>query len=127
MKALKNEINGILTSKLADAITTFEAGRDADIAELVELRKAVETIATERAGIVEAMGKLNPKKARDLGERNRLDVKLRWIDRQLEGKKDQAGALMTRLIEIEVDPRTLNLLLNFRTYHEKRGGKNENG
>ena len=124
MKALRKEIDQALIDKLDMAIKEFQAQRDEQLKEVVALKKSVETLEAEKAGIVEAMKGLNTAKTSDLAEYNRLTQKLTWLERQLKGKQNQVDALMGKLTKLEVDPQTLNLLL---TYHEKKGHKNEKG
>jgi len=121
MKALREEINAILINKLKDAIEAFEASRNQNFDELIVVKGEVENLQAQKAGIVEAMGKLNIGKSRDLGEHNRLTQKASWLNRQVKGKQDQVEKLMEKLTSIHVDPQTLLLL----TYHGKGGGKDE--
>ena len=125
MKALRKEINEILTNKLNAAVKAFQAQREQDLADLFALKGEVDKLEVERADIQKTMAGLNTRKARDLAENNRLDGKLRWIDRQLKGRRGQIDTLMTKLTEIKADPETLSLLLHFREYQEKEGGKHE--
>ncbi|HUV58519.1 MAG TPA: hypothetical protein VMW09_00210 [Desulfatiglandales bacterium] len=117
---LREEIDAILSSKLDDAVKAFQTERGQDFNELVALKKAVESLEAEKAGIVEVMKGLNTKKTSGMAEYNRLTSKLSWFDRQLKGKRGQIDVLMKKLTEIEVDPKTLTLIL---AYHEKEGNK----
>ena len=121
---LRKEINEILSDKLDDAVKAFHTQRDQDFEELIALGKTVELAETERADVQKKMGDLNTAKTSDLAEYNRLTQKLTWLERQLKGKQNQVDALMGKLTKLEVDPKTLTLLL---TYHEKKGHKNEKG
>jgi len=112
---LRKEVDEILTNKLEDAIKRFEAERNEQLEQLLTLRKAVEDLELEKAGIMEAMKGLNTRRASDLGEHNRLDGKLRWLERQMKGKRGQVDTLFARLTEVDIDPKTLTLFLHFKS------------
>jgi len=123
-KDLRKEVDQILSDRLSTAIKAYQAQRDQDFNELAALKKAVETLEADKADVQKTMADLNTRKTSGLAEHNRLTQKLNWMGRQLKGKKNQVDALMKKLTEIEIDPKTLNLLL---TYHEKEGNKNGKG
>jgi len=123
-KDLKREISELLNDKFDTAIETLQAQRDQDFEELIALRETVELAEADRAAIQGTIGDLNTAKASDLAEHNRLTQKLAWLDKQIRKKKNHVADLMGKLTELEVNPKTLNLLL---TYHETERDKNEKG
>jgi len=109
---LRKEIDAILSSKLNDALQAYQTEQDQDFEKLAVLKESIESLEAERADVQKKMGSLNVRKNADLAEHNRLDGKLRWLERQMKEKRSQIDALMAKLTE--VDPKTLNLLLNFQ-------------
>ena len=116
MKGLEKEVNEILRGKLSDAIEAFQAERDQDLTALAELKESVKSLEAELVAAEQSMRGLNTRKASGLAEHNRMTSKLSWIVRQLRSKRSQADALMRKLTEVEIDPKTLSLILNFKAY-----------
>lgn len=118
---LRKEVDEILTNKLNDVIKEFEAQRDQDLEELAALRKAVEDLETEKESIQKKMAGLNTRRSREMGEHNRLTQRLSRFPKVFKMKRAQIEELMIKLTEIDISPKTLNLILASRG---KDGGKN---
>jgi DNA repair exonuclease SbcCD ATPase subunit len=117
MKSLKEcekEINKVLSEKIAVAIKDLKDQREKDMGELFILNQKLEEIEGKKNNFVDEKKGLNPLRNSDLGRLNELDIKLRWLDGELKSWKGQIEKITQKLIDFEVDPKTLNFLLHYK-------------
>ena len=114
-KELRKEIDKILADKVSVAVKAFQAQRDSDFKELMDLYQALETIEGKKAPFLKERGDLNRLKNADLARSNYLDIHLPYLEKQANGIQHQIETVTQKLTEVEIDPKTLNFLLNFKS------------
>jgi DNA repair exonuclease SbcCD ATPase subunit len=115
LKELQKEIEKVLGDKVSVAVKAFQAQREEDFKELMSLNERLEDLEKKKAPFLEEKKGLNTLIDKDLGRFNYLENHLRWLDGQIKGYKDQIEKLTQKLTEVEIDPKTLSLFLNFKS------------
>ena len=114
-KELRKEIDKILSDKVSVAVKAFQAERDEDFKELLTFNQNLEPLEGKKVAALGEKKGLNLLRNDDLAKSNQLDIKLRWLDGQIKGCKEQIEKVTLKLTEVEIDPKTLNLFLNFKS------------
>jgi chromosome segregation ATPase len=114
-KELRKEVDKILGDKVNAAIKAFQESRDKDFKELMTLNQALEDLEKKKAPFLEEKKGLNTMINKDLARWNFLDRHIPWLEKQIKGCKDQIEKITQKLTEVEVDSKTLNFFLNFKS------------
>ena len=105
------EVDKLLNDKVGDAVERYQAQRELEFAELVELGGQLETLEAEQKQLLDKRSGLNLLKNADLKESNLIGMRLPKLEKQLAACRKKIDALVGRLTEVsEFDLRSLNFL-----------------
>ena len=116
MKTVKNwkkEVDKILGEKVSLAIKDFEAQRDSELQELIELNATLENRKVEKETMTKELEALNA--LSDQRRQRELYMKLRRLGKEIEGLKERLEGVFSKLTSIpKLDFALLNFLSNWK-------------
>jgi len=113
-KDFRKEVDKILSGKLDDAVKAYQAARESDFQRLTELSKSLEGLENKKAASEDEKRGLNPMKSKEKTRFDTLTLQGPRIERNIKKIKAEINSIMKKLTEIEIDPKTLTLLLHFK-------------
>jgi chromosome segregation ATPase len=114
-KELRKEIDKILADKVGGRIKEFQLARDKDFKEVMTLNQTLETIEGKKAGFLKEKSGLNTLINKDLARWNYLEGHIPYLQKQAREIQDRIEKITQNLTEVEIDPKTLNFFLNFKS------------